>query len=380
MNVLILTPDRVGSTLLQRLLTVYAHINENGDPFTVNLHELTNGIVSYYNTNLQRQMLGKRDLDPEGGPGWGYHQSLETVTNLLKTREHDVTARLAHYHIKNRNDSLPDQLAFYDYLNKNFHIIATRRRNLFEHAMSWSIVAETKTLNVFDFNQKHKVFKNIHQHGITVQQEVMEKYLNQYNEYMDWVDRHFHVSSYFEYERDLPDLERFILEQNVFKSIQHPKTWQDHFGVDWMTWNRMHYLLSLVPFEYTFSDMEKDYIKNNIELYTKAREFIQHLQYQGIMISGIPIKLHTLKQKTELIKNIDQCLLNYNNWVVEQRPSYAITYEAETLNQAAHIEHSGWKSEELGTILTYQDITKDKILPPNFNFKNVSKSDQQSSD
>ena len=42
MNVLILTPDRVGSTLLQRLITVYANLNENQQPLTINLHELTN--------------------------------------------------------------------------------------------------------------------------------------------------------------------------------------------------------------------------------------------------------------------------------------------------------------------------------------------------
>jgi hypothetical protein len=380
MNVLILTPDRVGSTLLQRVLTVYANINEQEDPLTINLHELTNGIVSYHNEALQRQVLGKRDRDPEGGPGWGYHQSLETVTNLLKNCNHDVTARLAHYHIRARQDALSDQLAFYDYLNKNFHIIATRRRNLFEHAMSWSIVAETKTLNVFDFNQKHEVFKNIHEHGITVQKEVLEKYLGQYNEYMDWVDRHFHVSSYFEYERDMPDLERFVLEQNSFKNIQQPQTWHDRFGLDWNTWNRMHYLLSLVPFDYTFSNDEKDYIKNNIDLYTQARVFIQQLQNRGIMTSGIPIKLHTLKQKAELIKNIDQCLLNYNNWVGQQRPSYAITYQAETLNQAAQIEHSEWKSSESGTLLTYQDIAQAKTALPDLRFKATAVADQLSKD
>ena len=47
MNVLILTPDRVGSTLLQRLITIYATINENHNPLTINLHELTNGLVTY---------------------------------------------------------------------------------------------------------------------------------------------------------------------------------------------------------------------------------------------------------------------------------------------------------------------------------------------
>jgi len=46
MNVLILTPDCVGSTLLQRLITIYATINENYNPLTINLHELTNGLIA----------------------------------------------------------------------------------------------------------------------------------------------------------------------------------------------------------------------------------------------------------------------------------------------------------------------------------------------
>jgi len=67
MNVLILTPDRVGSTLLQRLITIYATINENYNPLTVNLHELTNGLVSYEHPTFKQSILGKK----EGG--WGYH-------------------------------------------------------------------------------------------------------------------------------------------------------------------------------------------------------------------------------------------------------------------------------------------------------------------
>ena len=78
MNVIILTPDRVGSTLLQRLITVYANINEAPDQLTINLHELTNGIVNYHNDSFNRTVLGKK----EGH--WGYHQNLQTVTELLK--------------------------------------------------------------------------------------------------------------------------------------------------------------------------------------------------------------------------------------------------------------------------------------------------------
>ena len=47
MNVLILTPDRTGSTLLQRVLTVYMQIN-NFDKPVINLHELINGLAKCY--------------------------------------------------------------------------------------------------------------------------------------------------------------------------------------------------------------------------------------------------------------------------------------------------------------------------------------------
>lgn len=57
MNILILTPDRVGSTLLQRLITVYANINENHNPLTINLHELTNELVSYIHPEFNQKVL-----------------------------------------------------------------------------------------------------------------------------------------------------------------------------------------------------------------------------------------------------------------------------------------------------------------------------------
>lgn len=364
MNVLILTPDRVGSTLLQRLLTVYANINENYNPLTINLHELTNGLISYHNTKFNQTVLGKKKhMEDRPQSGWGYFQSLETIANLLENCNHDVTSRLAHYHIKNRNDTISDQLAFYQYLNDNFYIISCRRKNLFEHAMSWAIAGESKNLNVYSVEQKYEVFKDIDKNKIHVQTEVMEKYLVQYNEYMDWVDRHFNVNSYFEYERDLPNIEKFILNLNVFNNKKNLLTWQDRFNINWNDWNRIHYLLSLIPFNHEFSDDEKQFIKLNINDYTQCRIFIQDLQDDGIIISGIPIKLHTLKEKAKLITNIDQCLLNYNKWIGINQPLYAIGYHPETLTQAAQIEYTNWTSTDSAnkSLMTHNDIPNKQL-------------------
>lgn len=362
MNVLILTPDRVGSTLLQRLITVYANINAGCNPLTVNLHELTNGLVMYHNDQFSCSMLGKKDN------GWGYHQSLKTVVDMISQSGHDIVSRLAHYHIRNRNDALNDQLDFYRYLNDNFFIIAARRRNLFEHALSWAISVESKKLNVYSAQEKFDIYADIHQQKIQVQDDVINKYLNAYVDYWDWVERHFRVNCYFEYERDLPDIEDFILKLNVFRSQDRPLTWLDRFQISWHDWNLMHYLLSLVPFEHQFSQEEKQFIKDHIATYTSCRIFLQDLQDQGILVSGIPIKLHTLQEKSQLISNADQCLLTYNRWAGSSQRDFALCYEPKELTNRARIEHSSWNTGSHRSKLTAQDIHPRLLLASDLKF------------
>ena len=307
MNVLILTPDRVGSTLLQRLITIYANINENYNPLTINLHELTNGLVAYEHESFKQSVLGKK----EGG--WGYHQTLQTIAGMMDSVKHDKVSRLAHYHLKNRQDPKADQLAFYRYLNENFYIIAARRENLFEHALSWCIAVESKKLNVYSFEEKYQTYNHMLKNPMSAQTEMIEKYVNQYCEYMQWVDAHFQVNSYFEYERDMPNIENYILNLRVFNQTTKPLNWADRWDISWHDWNRMHYLLSLVAFDHEFSAEETKFMANNIDLYTKCRIDIQDLQDLGILVSGVPIKLHTLHQKTQMIANTAECLLSYNS-------------------------------------------------------------------
>ena len=121
MNVLMLTPDRVGSTMLQRVLTVYM-LRRGFDKPVINLHELSNGIEKYYNTEIGQEVLGKpKNIDQV------YYQSLGEVVKLLDSVDHYKTSRLAHYHLVKRQDSIAEQLPFYEYLNNNFYIISCRR-------------------------------------------------------------------------------------------------------------------------------------------------------------------------------------------------------------------------------------------------------------
>jgi hypothetical protein len=367
MNVLILTPDRVGSTLLQRTLTIYMLRREFGRP-VINLHELTNGLIKYFHTDLNQEVLGK----PEGNK-WGYFQSLPEIVELLKSVPHFKTSRLAHYHIQNRQDSINDQMAFYQYLNENFFIISCRRENLFDHALSWGINAHSKKLNVYSAQEKVASFADLYSSGITIERPAFLNYLEKYKRYIAWTDCYFNVQSYFNYEKAANNLEDYILGLDFMQGYSN-NSWKDMFGLEFNDWNSIH---KLIPDSYIANDPSHQYQKilpdvdkhtwkqlagadwpdykeiynpeeiqqlpivvqheltnNNIikslVIPDSVREFVeQHLQNyavgnsqinqlvrDGYLVSGVPIKLQTLREKQSLIKNFNQCQDWYNEWAV----------------------------------------------------------------
>lgn len=238
MNVLILTPDAVGSTLLQRLITIYMQFHSFDKP-VINLHELTNGLVKYHSEKFNQSVLGKAEKS-----AWGYHQSLEEVVKLLDSVDHYKTSRLAQYHITNRQDELKDQVPFYQYLNDNFFIIACRRHNVFDHALSWAITKVTKKLNVYTPDEKISYFYHLYRDQLTVEPDVLIQTLNAYKKYIKWCDDHFSVGSYFYYDRHLPDLEKYILNLPIFAGQPQKISWNDQYNIDFNNWNKCHFLSS----------------------------------------------------------------------------------------------------------------------------------------
>lgn len=370
MNVLILTPDRVGSTLLQRVLTIYM-LRRGFDKPVINLHELTNGLESYYNTVINQMVLGK-----PRGTDWGYFQSLSEITELLKSADHYKTSRLAHYHIVNRKDTLADQIPFYEYLNNNFYIIGARRRNLFEYALSWAINAHSKKLNVYSIKEKINTFADIYKHKITINKESYIRYLETYTRYIQWSNQYFNIQSIFNYDDSINNLEKYILDLDFMKVAKN-NTWKDMFGQTFNQWNTYHRLLpNLVLKEQSgesqlvFSDCKdeekwnlikgvdwpdykdinekilnnlpelikkeiNDYfqpltIKNTVRVSEKIVKFCnQHLDNynktcaqitslinNGFLVSDVPIKLQTLDEKKMIINNFDDSIEWYNEWAV----------------------------------------------------------------
>lgn len=393
MNVLILTPDRVGSTLLQRLITIYMLRRGFGRP-VINLHELTNGLEKYYNTTINQEVLGK----PKGTQ-WGYFQSLEEVTSLLESVDHYKTSRLAHYHIIRRQDSIASQIKFYEYLNENFFIISCRRENLFEHALSWAINGHSKKLNVYSAKEKIDTFYNIYKNGITIEQPVLEKYLKDYQKYIVWTEQNFNVQSYFNYDTHILDIEKYILNLDFMQGHQN-NTWADMFGQDFNSYNACHRLLPNLVLSNNQSVEEQrlisdpvselawnkfkgadwpefnntnnatldhlpvsikdeitdvvnsqqisfprvinttrevaEFLDKNLSSYRNTSMQLDSLITDGFLVTSVPIKLQSLSEKKEIVKNFDQCILWYNSWV--DKNQFGNKYSVEALNDISDQE------------------------------------------
>lgn len=395
MNVLILTPDAVGSTLLQRLITIYMQFHEYDQP-VINLHELTNGLIKYYSPDFGREILGKGD-----NQDWGYHQSLPEITNLLKSTDHYKTSRLAHHHVRNRQDSIEHQVPFYRYLDDNFFVISCRRQNIFEHALSWSLTKITKKLNVYSAQEKINVFLDLYKNKITVDLDVLDNTLDAYKKYLTWCDDHFNVASYFVYEKNLKDIESYILGLPIFSGQSQQRTWDDVYGISFDDWNRYHFYRSdigslaldqpsllnqltdnteqmllehyarIADPSWPIIESSAQYqglpekIKTECEIqhginpavsalainqrfmsdhrggYMAAQDSIEQMRKLGIITTGIPIKKQTLREKRHIIQNFDHCLDRYNQWA-SQNPHIASIMDINTLEASIDQERQLW--------------------------------------
>jgi hypothetical protein len=366
MNVLILTPDRVGSTLLQRLITVYMAGHKYDKP-VINLHELTNGIKSYYSDIFNKEVLGKKWSTD--GVTFDF-QSLDEIIQLLHNADHYKTGRIAKYWFDGRDDPIPEQIKFYNYLNENFYIISARRSNLFEHALSWGIHGVTKKLNVYSPEEKTRIFQEIYKNGISIHPQKMVHHLNQYQEYIKWSDKYFQISSYFDYENDMKDIEKYILNLDIFPD-QERKTWNDIFSIPWSDWNKCHKLLAdfgssdvkllenytntnttdLAPalLQNNLSLVDQNYLMSHGKKYVEVYQGIDQLRKQGVLAGVIPIKLQTLAEKQKIIKNFDQCIDVYNNWV--NNNGFGKNYTNDEIKMIANNEVKEWYNEVPASLL-----------------------------
>lgn len=341
----------------------------------INLHELTNGLEKYYSLDFGREIVSKRKVAT-----WGYYQSLEEVVRLLASVDHYKVSRLAHYHLRNRQDPVSQTIPFYQYLNENFYIIACKRHNVFEHALSMTLNKITKKLNVYSVRDKFDAFKDIYRNQIDLDTRTLTATLDAYKNYLDWSETYFDIGRFFYYDEHLENIEKFILDLPLFQQRPRQLTWQDKFGLSLEDWNRCHNLSGDIghvflenqssrqqlfleiesagdavvyqkysPLEWppikdqgefeslpaeikkTFQDMlpswymsdqgrsieRKRYLEHHVRSYQNAQQAMQKMIELDIMISPPPIKKQTLEEKKFIIRNFDQCLDTYNSWAQE---------------------------------------------------------------
>ena len=301
MNILILTPDGVGSTILQRLITIGLNIEKV--PVT-NTHELVNGL------DLKNGVATKNfDL--------GYTQTLKQITDILNKSSKDtqLVSRFAKYHIDDRNDNLAEKKKFFSFLDRFYQKkIMCVRENIFEYAMSWSIRKESGVLNVYQKQDRKKVLQ-----VSKVNEKYFIKKCQEYVDYQYWMEKYFTNVEKVSYEDMITNTD-VLIEQ----LIGYKDTFKKKFGMP---------LSIILRNEYEFFNSLTS--KNDIQILTKKEQRALYLYKQtgtslikqGIIINQ-PIKNTTLYDKRKQIKNFKQCLDKFysfaknHNWINQSKATY----------------------------------------------------------
>jgi hypothetical protein len=93
-----------------------------------------------------------------------------------------------------------------------------------------------------------------------------------------------------------------------------------------------------------------EFISINLPAYKDTTNQINNLVSTGFLVTPIPIKLQTFKEKKQLIKNFTQCVEWYNNWVSDN--NFGKMYSENDIDQSSLIENSKFTqvAEEFGLL------------------------------
>lgn len=288
MNYLILTPDGVGSTYLQRALTVYLHSAELD---YWNTHELLNGIES-----LQENLYKKFNL--------GYSQSVTEICKLLESTSNSLVSRIAQYHITRRlRKNKEDYQQLYDVCNKKFNKIFYCVRDPFEYALSWSIRYNTNTLNVYTVKERISVHsEDIKQ---TLDLVYFNKKLEQYSAYEYWAEDNFDITRAVNYDDNHHNVDSMMKE---LTGLDHNV--EDRFGISLQEYSIVRYLTSMY-----MQTKDKKYLFNKDKTLgaLKLKQFIQSL-VPNKLPNEIPVKMNTMQDKQKRVVNFDEAVEVFNKW------------------------------------------------------------------
>jgi len=341
MHYLFLTPDSVGSTILQRLTTMTLYLENHK---VQNTHELSTGLA--LRNGVAVTPNGEEPYDKISGLTYSlvqwntkrYHQRIGKTATILhqSNPQTELVSRLAKYHMDNRKDPVNEQQDFYKFLNGHFgKIIMCVRENIFEYAMSWSIREQSGVLNVFGrrggrgeplhiaMNRSSKYHMGVStKDKVSQVSEVDENFFirkcQQYVEYTEWVENNFPNVETVSYENTIKDSDAVMQ-----KLTGHQDTFTDKFGMS---------LSSILSNEYNFlrnkSEMSNDEMKSLAKYRLMCWEMIDKK-----IIFGVPLKNTTLTEKKNQIKNFNSCLDKFykfaknHNWIDQSKATYDFVNE-----------------------------------------------------
>jgi hypothetical protein len=150
---------------------------------------------------------------------------------------------------------------------------------------------------------------------------------------------------------------------------QNKLGWNDVYGMEFSDWNRCHYYhsnigsiamnkqdIKLLENKTSSADLinylppeQKAFVNHHLENYYKTNTSIQRMQELGIIVSSVPIKKQTLAEKRFMIKNFDQCLGIYNEWITKN-PTVGQVVDTATFNVMMEQEQTVWQPSSLNAI------------------------------
>jgi hypothetical protein len=85
----------------------------------------------------------------------------------------------------------------------------------------------------------------------------------------------------------------------------------------------------------------QDFLNQYQASYSNTNRAISNMVDQKLMISPPPIKKQTLAEKKHIVKNFEQCLSVYNQWV-DRNPTVGVPIDLDVINSFAQAERQCW--------------------------------------
>lgn len=285
MNYLVLTNDGIGSSYLQRSLTLY--LNSAGIEYW-NTHELLNG-VACNNGNIYKQW---RDNNFELQP-------VNEIITCLNESTNNIVSRVGLHWAHERNDIS----TLYPILRSKYNKILMCKRDPFEYALSWAIRSSEGIGNLYRVDKKRSLSLNY-----DVDMDFFKTKLEEYHKYIYWTMDNFNTQEV--YYNDL----QINIDDMMQKITGLDHSVEDKFGISLQNYSRVRYLASTGVYE-------KEHTQSAVAL----KNFENRLKVNKQLPKGMPIKLYTLDDKRKRIDNFTECVNVFNNWAAGKNEYDTIT-------------------------------------------------------